>query len=168
MIFTCRHKVIKRTSGPKISQNVFSSPNRPENVLNGIPQISGTPWKKDHLGLEKSMVTKYGVWETWDDFSFLKTKKTFARRLGTPRDVSLTKTCTRRLAIHTRDVAGRLSEHCMKFSVKKSLKFFYSQISHKDLYKAWFSRVVTKWSKQHVVLNCHKTFLAHQIGPKKF
>jgi len=75
MIFTCRHKVIKTTCGPKLPQNVFSSPNRPEKVLNGIPQMSGTPWIKGHLGLEKSMVTKYGVWDTWDDFSFLTPKK---------------------------------------------------------------------------------------------
>ena len=75
MIFTCRHKVIKGTCGPKLPQNVFSSPNRPEKVLNGIPKMLGTPWKKDHLGLEKSMLTKYGVWDTWDDFSFLTTKK---------------------------------------------------------------------------------------------
>ena len=75
MIFTCRHKVIKGTCGPKLPQNVFSSPNRPEKFLNGIPKMLGTPWKKDHLGLEKSMLTKYGVWDTWDDFSFLTTKK---------------------------------------------------------------------------------------------
>ena len=74
-IFICHHKVIKRPCGPKISQNVFSSPNSPEKVLNEIPQMSGTPWKKGNLGLEKIMVTKYGVWDTWDDFSFWTTEK---------------------------------------------------------------------------------------------
>ena len=93
MIFTCRHKVIERTCGPKISQNVFSSPNRPEKVLNGIPQMFGTPWKKDHLGLEKSMLTKYGVWDTWDDFSFFTPKKNDILRTGTYRYVPLRTNC---------------------------------------------------------------------------
>jgi len=51
---------------------------------------------------------------------------------------------------------------------KKSSKFFYGQILHKSLCRGRFSPVVTKWSKEHVVLNCLKTFSAHQIGPKKF
>ena len=92
-IFTCRHKVIKRTCGPKLPRNVFSSPNRPEKVLNGIPQMFGISRKKDHLGLEKSMLTKYGVWDTWDDFSFFTPKKNDILRTGTYRYVPLRTNC---------------------------------------------------------------------------
>ena len=141
MIFMCHHKVTRRTCGPKLPQSVFSSPNSPERVLNGIPQMSGTPWIKDYLGLEKSMVTKYGVWDTWDDFSFFTPKKM---------------TCY---------VPVRAGTYWYMVRVLRRL-----ETSHRTLYlyKAGFSCVVTKWSKEHVVLNCLKTFSAHQIGLKKF
>jgi hypothetical protein len=57
IIFTSLHKVVKKTCDPKISENVFSSLDSPEKLLNEISQMSGTLKKKDHLGIEKNMVT---------------------------------------------------------------------------------------------------------------
>jgi hypothetical protein len=121
-IFTCRHKVIKRTCGPKLPQNVFSSPNRPEKVLNGIPQIFGTPWKKDHRGLEKSMLTKYGVWHTWDDFSFLtRKKKKLIREYKKIRKI-----------------------FTAKFSVKKIQKIFTANFIAKKIQKIFTAKFIAK------------------------
>jgi len=46
--------VIKGTCGPKLPQNVFSSSNSPEKVLNGISQMSETLEKKTIFGLKKA------------------------------------------------------------------------------------------------------------------
>ena len=135
MIFTCRHKVIKGTCGPKLPQNVFSSPNRPEKVLNGIPKMLGTPWKKDHLGLEKSMLTKYGVWDTWDDFSFLTTKKkswTWIKKL--------------------KNFYSQI--HC-----KKNSKNFYSQIHCKKNSKNFYSQIHCKKNSKNFYSLCKKNSL---------
>ena len=135
MIFTCRHKVIKGTCGPKLPQNVFSSPNRPEKVLNGIPKMLGTPWKKDHLGFEKSMLTKYGVWDTWDDFSFLTTKKKkLIREHKKIRKIFTAKFIVKKIRkIFT-----------AKFIVKKIRKIFTAKFIVKKIRKIFTAKFIVK------------------------
>ena len=150
MIFTCRHKVIKGTCGPKLPQNVFSSPNRPEKVLNGIPKMLGTPWKKDHLGLEKSMLTKYGVWDTWDDFSFLTTKKKkLIREHKKIRKIFTAKFIVKKIRkIFT---AKFIVKKMRKIFVKK--KAFLSQIHCKKNRKIFTAKFIVKKFKKFLQSN---------------
>ena len=116
-IFTCHHKVIKGTCGPKLPQNVFSSSNSPEKVLNGIPQMSETPWKKDHLGLEKSIVTKYGSKTHEMTFHFSRQKKNWYVSIKKSKNFYSQIYCKK----NSKNFHSQI--HC-----KKNSKFFYSQI----------------------------------------